>query len=127
MASALPVEGTKADEPTAGSIARTGAPTCRLDETLGEIRSRLDASEVCVVVNDANVVAGILRSKELVASDDTRAEDAMRPGPSTYRANVPIAEMAEKMTRHDLESAPITRPDGTLVGVLFRADAIGAA
>lgn len=126
MAHALPMEGAKADDPTAGSVARRDAPTCTLDETLGDIRTRIGDPAVCVVLNEASVVAGILRFAELAASDDTKAEDAMRSGPSTYRPHVPIGELAEKMQQHDLETAPITRPDGTLVGVLFRADAIGA-
>lgn len=126
MAHALPMEGPKANDPTAGSVARRDAPTCTLAETLGDIRPRIGSTGVCVVLNEASVVAGILRFAELAASDDTRAEDAMRPGPSTYRPHVPIAEIAEKMQKHDLATAPITRPDGTLVGVLFRDDAIGA-
>ena len=126
MAHALPMEGAGADEPTAGSVALRDAPTCTLDEKIGDVRTRIGNAGVCVVLNDAGVVAGALRFEELAASDDTRAEDAMRSAPSTYRPHVPIAEIAEKMQTHDLESAPITRPDGTLVGVLFRGDAVGA-
>ncbi len=82
---------------------------------------------MCVVVNEAGVVAGILRAKELERDDGLRAEEAMRPGPSTYRPNVPIAEMAQKMTEHDLASVPVTSADGTLIGVLFRDEAVKAA
>jgi CBS domain-containing protein len=108
-------------------VARTDAPTCALDDRLSDIRSRLGGGEVCVVMNEAGVVAGILREEELEGADGERAEDAMRPGPSTYRPDVPIAKLAEAMTKHDLDSAPVTRPDGTLVGVLFRSDAVAAA
>ena len=47
----------------------------------------------------------------------------MRPGPSTFRPNVDIREMAHFMAEHDLASAPITTPDGGLVGMLMREDA----
>ena len=47
----------------------------------------------------------------------------MRPGPSTFRPYVPIAEMAVYMFDHDVESSPITTSDGQLVGLLLRRDA----
>jgi Mg/Co/Ni transporter MgtE len=50
----------------------------------------------------------------------------MRPGPSTFRPQVPIEEMAEYMTTHDLENAPITTSAGELIGVLFKDDALRA-
>lgn len=110
-------------------MARQDVPTCRLDERLGEVRDRVraDGWEACVVVNDERVVLGLLRSAELDGSADARIEEAMRPGPSTFRPHVPITEMARFMDRHDLVSAPITRSDGTLVGLLRREDAVGAA
>jgi CBS domain-containing protein len=48
----------------------------------------------------------------------------MRPGPSTFRPHVPIAEMAKRMVEHDTESSPVTTSDGRLVGLLLRADAV---
>jgi predicted transcriptional regulator len=51
----------------------------------------------------------------------------MRPGPSTFRPNVPIQEMAEYMIDHDLVSSPITTSDGRLVGLLLRDDATRVA
>jgi Mg/Co/Ni transporter MgtE len=51
----------------------------------------------------------------------------MRPGPSTFRPLVPIAEMARYMTEHDLPTVPITTADGRLIGVLRREDALQVA
>jgi Mg/Co/Ni transporter MgtE len=73
------------------------------------------------------VVFGLLRSKELAADADMRIQEAMRPGPSTFRPFVPALEMAEYMVSHDLVSSPITISDGRLVGLLRRQDAIDAA
>jgi Mg/Co/Ni transporter MgtE len=101
--------------------------TCALDETLGAVRERGTKAGVCVVVNSERVVLGLLRAQELAGADDTPASDAMQPGPSTFRPNVAIAEMADYMKKHDLETAPITSSDGRLVGVLFRDDAVRAA
>jgi predicted transcriptional regulator len=82
---------------------------------------------LCVVVNDQRIVLGILRAEQLSGPDDQRAEDAMRPGPSTYRPNVEIGEMADRMTKHDLDAVPITSSDGKLMGVLHREDALREA
>jgi Mg/Co/Ni transporter MgtE len=126
LARGLPSEGTKADEPTAGKLARRDAPTCGLDERVGDVRKRLGTFARCVVLGERNVVAGVLASEQLAAPDETRAEDAMRPGPSTFRPNVPIREMAEFFEKNDLPSVPITSVDGTLIGVLLREDALGS-
>jgi Mg/Co/Ni transporter MgtE len=100
-----------------------------LDERLGEVRDRAREAgwDACVVLNEERVVFGLLRSKELEASPDLRIEEAMRPGPSTFRPFVSIEEMAAFMMEHDLESSPITTSDGRLVGLLRREDAAKAA
>jgi hypothetical protein len=51
----------------------------------------------------------------------------MRPGPSTFRPHVAIAEMAEFMATHDLPNAPVTTSAGALIGPLVREDAEPAA
>lgn len=109
-------------------MARGDVPTCRLVEHVGDIRARVKEAgvEVCVVVNSERVVLGLLRTRELEAPDDTRAEDAMRSGPSTFRPHVPIEEMVAYMSKHHLAEAPVTTADGRLVGVLFLSDAEAA-
>src|SRR6266542_2319899 len=129
MAAGLPTEGTNAERPRAGDVARRDVPTCSLDERLGEVRERAEAAgfDACVVVNDERVVLGLLRKKELEADASLPIEAAMRPGPSTFRPFVPIEEMAHFLTHHDLANAPITTSDGRLVGLLRRDDAVRAA
>jgi CBS domain-containing protein len=73
------------------------------------------------------VVLGLLRSKELEKEADLRIDQAMRPGPSTFRPHVSIKEMAEYMVKHNLESSPVTTSDGRLVGLLLQKDAVTAA
>src|SRR5437764_791035 len=124
----LPTEGELATKPRAGTVARRDVSTCRPDECLGDIRDRIAASghDLCVVTNEMDIVLGILRAEQLASPDERRASEVMRPGPSTFRPNVPIEDMAEFMTGHDLVSAPVTSPDGRLLGVLFRDDAVAA-
>ena len=125
LAWGLPIEGSKAGEPRAGMVARPDVPTCSLDERLGDVADRARAAEwnSCVVVNEARVVLGLLREKELDGDPDRRIEEAMRPGPSTFRPHVSVFEMARYMAEHDLVSCPITTGDGELIGLLRREDA----
>jgi Mg/Co/Ni transporter MgtE len=129
MAAGLPTEGTNARHPRAGDVARKDAPTAQLDERLGDVRARVQAKgwDAVVVINSERVVLGLLRSKELEKDPDLRMEQAMRPGPSTFRPYVSIKEMAETMTKHMLESSPITTSDGRLVGLLLQKDVIEKA
>src|SRR5919197_692581 len=104
LAAGLPTEGTAARLPRAGDVARKDVPTCSVEERLGNVRDRVRAAgwDACVVVNEERVVFGLLRTAELAGGDaDARIEKVMRPGPSTFRPNVPIAEMAQYMVDHD--------------------------
>ena len=79
------------------------------------------------MVNEARIVMGLLRAEQLGREGDLTAESAMRPGPSTFRPHVPIAEMAEVMAQHDLPNAPVTTSIGKLIGLLVREDVERAA
>ena len=129
LAAGLPVEGTNAGLVRAGAVAKADAPTCRLDERVGDVKSRVETAgwDVCVVVNEERIVLGLLRSKHLEGDPDRTVEQAMSPGPSTFRPHVSAAELGEYMAKHHLPSAPVTTGDGELVGVLRREDAVAAA
>jgi predicted transcriptional regulator len=125
MAAGLRTEGTNAKRPRAADVARGDAPTCRLEDRLEGVQERVRAAgwDACVVMNDERVVLGLLREKELGGDAGRCVEEAMRPGPSTFRPFVSIEEMAHFMTEHNLETSPITTSDGRLVGLLRREDA----
>ena len=129
MAAGLPTEGTNAGKPRAGEVARKDVPTAGLDERLGDVRERVRTMgwDAVVVINNERVVLGLLRSKELEKDPELRIEQAMRPGPSTFRPYASIKEMAEKMEKHNLENSPVTTSDGRLVGLLLQKDAIRVA
>lgn len=129
MAAGLPTEGTGAGRPRAGELARKDAPVCRLDERLGSVRKRVRdlGWDAVVVVNEERVVLGLLRAKQLDADPELAIEQAMRPGPSTFRPYVPVGEMAQIMAEHRLESVPVTTSDGRLVGLLLRKDVVAKA
>ncbi|TMB80023.1 MAG: CBS domain-containing protein [Chloroflexi bacterium] len=129
MAAGLPTEGENAKRPRAGTVARKDVPVCALTDRVGQVRDRARAAgwDAAVAVNDDHVVLGLLRSAELDKDADQPIEEAMRPGPSTFRPYVPIKEMADYMTQHKLESSPVTTSDGKLVGLLLRSDAVAQA
>jgi CBS domain-containing protein len=129
LAAGLPTEGTNARKPRAGTVARKDVPVCGLHERLGDVADRVKSAgwDVAVVVDDRRTVLGLLRAGELAKDRGLTVEQVMRPAPSTFRPHVAIKEMADYMTKHDTESSPITRLDGTLVGLLFRSDAVREA
>jgi Mg/Co/Ni transporter MgtE len=128
LAAGLPTEGTNAKRPRAGDLARRDTPTCRLVEPIDDVRERVRAAgwDACVVVNDEQVVLGLLREAEL-RKEGQPVERVMRPGPSTFRPHVSSEEMAHFMVEHDLPTSPITTSGGYLIGLLRREDAVHAA
>jgi Mg/Co/Ni transporter MgtE len=124
FASGLPREGRQAGIPHAGDVADRTVPTCKPADPVGQVRDRVRAtsSDVCVVVNDQDVVLGLLGTRALNADADAVAETVMEPGPSTFRPSVTVDEMTTYFRDHDLDRAVITTSDGVLVGLLRRPD-----
>jgi predicted transcriptional regulator len=124
MGAGLPTEGSNAQRPRLVDVVRTDVPTCALDERLGDVRDRVVAAgwDACVVVSRDRVVLGLLRARELDADPDLLAERAMRPGPSTYRPFVSVAQMRDIMADRHLDSSPVTTSDGKLVGLVRKQD-----
>jgi predicted transcriptional regulator len=120
----LPTEGTNTQRPRLVDVVRRDVPTCSLDERLGDVRDRALVAgwDACVVVSQQRVVLGLLRAKELQADPDLPIERVMRPGPSTYRPYVTVAEMRQIMIERNMESSPVTTSNGKLVGLVRRPD-----
>jgi CBS domain-containing protein len=127
MGAGLPTEGTNAQLPRLADIVRRDVPTCSLGERLGDIRGRARAAgwDACVVLSEDRVVLGLLRAAQLQADPGLLVDHVMRPGPSTYRPFVSVAEMRRIMIDRDMESSPVTTSDGRLVGLVRRRD-VGA-
>jgi CBS domain-containing protein len=124
MGAGLPTEGSNADRPRLVDVVRRDVPTCALGEPVGDVRDRVTAAgwNACVVTNEDRVVLGLLRAAELESDPTLPVECAMRPGPSTYRPDVSVEEMARIMNRRDLANFPVTTSDGRLVGLVRRED-----
>jgi CBS domain-containing protein len=129
LAAGLPSEGENSTRPRAADASRKDMVVCGLQDRLGDVSGRATAAgwEVAVVIDEARIVLGLLRSKQLEMDPNLRVEQVMRSGPSTFRPYVSIKEMADHMVEHELDSAPITTSDGKLMGVLLKSDAIRLA
>ena len=125
LAFGLPTEGTNADPPRAGHVARRDVPTCRLTDRLGDIRDDVHARgwESCIVVDQQGVVLGRVRDDAFEDDPDRTAEDVMRAGPATVRPSEPLDALVQRMRDRNVESIVVSTSDGVLVGVLRRADA----
>jgi CBS domain-containing protein len=121
----LPLEGRRASPTRVGAHARIDVPTCGLGERLREVCERLrDAGwDTCFVVDGRRVVFGRLGRSALARDDDLSVEEAMTSGPSTVRPSFELDRAVERMRAQGLSSLPVTRSDGTLVGVIRREDA----
>jgi CBS domain-containing protein len=128
MGAGLPTEGTNSQRPRLADVVRRDVPTCSLGERLGDVSRRAAAAgwDACVVLSEDRVVLGLLRAAELRADPGLIVEQAMRPGPSTYRPFVSVAQMRRTMTDRNLASSPVTTSDGKLVGLVRKQD-VGAS
>jgi CBS domain-containing protein len=127
MGAGLPTEGSNAERSRLVDVVRRNAPTCVLGELVGDVRDRVTAAgwNACVVTSEDRVVLGLLRAEELESDPELPVERVMRPGPSTFRPDVSVEEMARTMTERNLENSPVTTSDGRLVGLVRRED-VGA-
>ena len=124
-AAGLPLEGETASIPRAGDAVRGDDVTCSLDETLGQVQSRVKAAgtNVCIVTTDDGVVLGRIRGRALRGDPASTAEQAMRPGPSTIRPDTALAEVVDYYGESGLKTILVTDQDGRLIGTLYIDDA----
>jgi Mg/Co/Ni transporter MgtE len=97
-------------------------PTCRLDERLADVRTRVRAagSDTCFVVNEEQIVLGRLGRAALSRADDVSVEQAMSAGPSTVRPSLELDRAVERMRHQHLSTLPVTTSEGRLLGLLER-------
>ena len=125
FASGLPKEGANAALPHVGDVARQDIPRCNLGERIGDVQQRVQVArwDRSVVVNDHEIVLGLLRERELAGDPDGTVEAVMRSGPATYRPDMVVSAAAEQLTKRRVSGVLVTRSDGTLLGWLRRDDA----
>ncbi|MBA3653162.1 MAG: CBS domain-containing protein [Actinobacteria bacterium] len=120
MASGLPVVGTVRDDERVASLARP-AGTCTIGATVGELDGE-PPGNVWVVVDDAGVVHGEVRSAVARLAPTTAIADVVQPGVVTARPSMRVSELAEKFDEGFMSHVVVTRLDGTLIGIIERED-----
>jgi CBS domain-containing protein len=120
----LPMEGEFAPYPKAGDLVRRDVPTCGLRDQVGEVYRRCQAAgwNICLVVNELNIVLGRLRGEAWEAEPQTPVEDVMENGPTTFRPDNFLEPLIQRMRDKKVGNVIITNSDGVLIGVLYRKD-----
>ena len=125
LAESLPSEGTRPAGDRVDSHLGPEPVTCPPGDTLGGARALMAAADddECFVLTPGRIVLGRVRLRDVAeAADEISVTDAMFDGPSTYRPNVPVAELGEIMRTKNLARLPITTASGVLLGVVRREE-----
>lgn len=79
--------------------------------------------EVCVVLSEDGVFLGRIGSGQARRHSQKTAGEAMEAGPSTFRPDVDILDMADWFQKRPrIKEFIITTPDARVWGVLYRSD-----
>jgi rhodanese-related sulfurtransferase len=121
----LPLEGADSDIATAGDLVQPDLPRAGIDTTLSDLVDHFGDHTLLAVVDENDVLLGRLQREEVErwVSDGQgarKAGEVMHPGPTTFRPDVPVAEMAEWFERRGFDAFIITTLDGKPAGVLYR-------
>ena len=105
-------------------IVRREVPTCQLGDSVGDVHQKTLAAgwKVCLVVNEHNIVLGRLRGDAWQADPQTRVEEVMENGPTTFRPDNFLEPLIKRMQEKKVGSVIITNSDGGLIGILYRKD-----
>lgn len=96
----------------------SAVPSIHWEATIGEARRRVadDPLGVLVVINEHEVVLGLLRVEDLDAEDAETVVDVATEGPTTVRPSEEAEALAHRMEHARADLVLVTRPDGTLLG-----------
>ena len=119
LAAGWPTEGTEAAPGGLRNLVRKNVPTCFLRERLGEVKNRRQPDDdLCVVINDRNIVLGVIQGDAWNANPAARVVDVMDCGPLTLRPNLDPKEARELLKDYDASSVIVTTSDGELLGTV---------
>jgi CBS domain-containing protein len=113
-------EGRGPAAPRVHSVLDATVPVCRLGAGAGDAASAARAAgwTMCVVTNDAGIVAGRLRVDKVAEGDQRLADEAMEAGPTTIRANDDLASTLARMAERHVAVLLVTTPEGELLGAV---------
>lgn len=118
IASGFETEGAEAARPRLKQYLKTNVQTCLLRDRMQDVQNRRGTSDVCIVLNDRNIVMGIIQGDAWNANPLSRASDTMDPGPRTFRPNGDPKEIVKELRKEERDNAIVTTSDGELIGIL---------
>jgi rhodanese-related sulfurtransferase len=93
FANSLPAEGGEAGLTRLADLANRDVPRCRPGETVAAVRDRTGDSDICLVVDDHDMLLGLVRAEALGLDAGRKIDEVMQEGPQTHRPDVTAAEM----------------------------------
>ena len=119
LAASWETEGAEISQVSIRRLIQKNAPTCGLRERLGEVRRRRQPNDdLCVVVNDKNIVLGVIQGEAWNANPAARVVDVMNSGPVTIRPHIEPKEAREILRDYDAPAVLVTTSDGELLGTV---------
>jgi Mg/Co/Ni transporter MgtE len=125
LAHALPVQGDRAEPPTAGRVMRNDVVRCAQDDQVSNVLDRIERSPYtfALVTDGTGRLLGRVRGSLCSERDRERpVAEVMELAPSTVRPHRSAAGVAERLAKKDLRWAIVTTPEGRLLGVAWRPD-----
>jgi rhodanese-related sulfurtransferase len=119
LAAGWETEGTDAKKIRIRQMIHKDVPTCSLRERLEDVKSRRRPNQdLCVVVNDKNIVMGVIQGETWDANPQARVVDVMQPGPRTLRPDLEPKDAQKMLKNYSAPVAIITTSDGELFGII---------
>jgi hypothetical protein len=119
LAAGFETEGTQAKKPRIRNMIQKDVPTCSLRERLEDVKSRRRPNQdMCIVINDRNIVMGVIQGETWDANPLSRVVDVMQPGPRTIRPDLEPKDAQRILRNYDAPHAIVTTSDGELLGVI---------
>src|ERR1043166_9023071 len=89
LAAGWETDGLQAKKTRIREMIHKDVQTCSMRERLEDVKSRRRPNEdMCVVVNDRNIVLGVIQGEAWDANPLSRVVDVMQPGPRTIRPDL---------------------------------------
>ena len=119
LAAGLETEGTEAKKVRIRQMIHKDVPTCAPRERLEDVKSRRRPNQdLCVVVNDRNIVLGVIQGETWEANPQARIAEVMQPGPQTIRPDLEPKDAQKLLRNYDAANAIVTTSDGELLGII---------
>ncbi len=123
LAHNLPVEGERADPPTAGRLMRNDVVRCAARDRVVDVLEAVSRSpySFALVTDGAGTLLGRLRATH-DGDGQALVGEVMELDPSTVRPHRSAGGLAQQLAEKDLKWAIVTSPEGRLLGVAWREE-----